>query len=289
MLSTHNLKKFVKKAFMPVTIMFIPHNSKKPLSIKMPSLGIIVCVALWLVGTIFVFSKTVQTIEYRVMKQRLNYYSQQFSELHGTILGLKNSETEFKKLFSLKSKKDILENIDTSSAGSPDLIDFENLRKQIAKTIDAVAEIKDYLYRQRDIYQATPIGSPVKGSITSYYGRRIHPHTGREQFHLGIDIKTSAGSPVKVTANGIVSFSGWSGNNGNLIVVEHGMGFSTYYAHNKENLAKVGQRVRKGETIGYVGATGNAQTAHLHYSVLKSGSFVNPKNFLDEGMYVQKE
>lgn len=289
MLSTHNLKKFVKKAFMPVTIMFIPHNSKKPLSIKMPSLGIIVCVALWLVGTIFVFSKTVQTIEYRVMKQRLNYYSQQFSELHGTILGLKNSETEFKKLFSLKSKKDILENIDTSSVGSPDLIDFENLRKQIAKTIDAVAEIKDYLYRQRDIYQATPIGSPVKGSITSYYGRRIHPHTGREQFHLGIDIKTSAGSPVKVTANGIVSFSGWSGNNGNLIVVEHGMGFSTYYAHNKENLAKVGQRVRKGETIGYVGATGNAQTAHLHYSVLKSGSFVNPKNFLDEGMYVQKE
>lgn len=289
MLSTHNLKKFVKKAFMPVTIMFIPHNSKKPLSIKMPSLGIIVCVALWLVGTIFVFSKTVQTIEYRVMKQRLNYYSQQFSELHGTILGLKNSETEFKKLFSLKSKKDILENIDTSSVGSPDLIDFENLRKQIAKTIDAVAEIKDYLYRQRDIYQATPIGSPVKGSITSYYGRRIHPHTGREQFHLGIDIKTSAGSPVKVTANGIVSFSGWSGNNGNLIVVEHGMGFSTYYAHNKENLAKVGQRVKKGETIGYVGATGNAQTAHLHYSVLKSGSFVNPKNFLDEGMYVQKE
>ena len=289
MLSTHNLKRFVKKAFMPVTIMFIPHNSNNPLSFKIPSAGVVLCIALWLFGTIFVFSKTVQTIEYRTTKQKLTYYSQQFSELHGTILGLKNSETEFKKLFSLRSRKDVLENLDASSEGSTDSIDFESLKKQIAKTIDTVSEIKGYLYQQKDVYRATPLGSPVKGSITSYYGRRIHPHTGKEQFHLGIDIKSNAGNPIKATADGVVSFSGWSGNNGNLIVVEHGMGFSTYYAHNKNNLAKVGQKVKKGETIGYVGSTGNAQTAHLHYSVLKNGSYVNPKKFLDEGMYVQKE
>lgn len=289
MLSTHNLKKFVKKAFMPVTIMFIPHNSKKPFSLKIPSAGVVLCIALWLVGTFYVFSKTVQNIEYRTMKQKLTYYSQQFSELHGTILGLKNSETEFKKLFSLRSRKDVLENLDTSSEGPTDSIDFESLKNQIAKTIETVSEIKKYLYQQEDVYRATPLGSPVKGSITSYYGGRIHPHTGREQFHLGIDIKSNAGNPIKATADGVVSFSSWSGNNGNLIVVEHGMGFSTYYAHNKQNLAKVGQRVKKGETIGYVGSTGNAQTAHLHYSVLKNGSYVNPKKFLDEGMYVQKE
>jgi murein DD-endopeptidase MepM/ murein hydrolase activator NlpD len=205
------------------------------------------------------------------------------------MLGLKNSETEFKKLFSLKSRKAILENLDTSSEGPTDSIDFENLKNQIAKTIDAVSEIKDYLYGQRDIYQATPIGSPVKGSITSYYGNRVHPNTGRNQFHLGIDIKAGAGSPIKATASGIVSFSGWSGNNGNLVVVEHGMGFSTYYAHNNKNLVKVGQRVKKGEVIGHVGSTGNAQGAHLHYSVLKNGSYVNPKKFMEEGMYVQKD
>lgn len=289
MLSIHNLKKFVKKAFMPITIMFIPHNSNNPFSLRIPSVGVVLCIALWLVGTIFVFSKTVQTIEYRTMKQKLTYYSQQFSELHGTILGLKNSETEFKKLFSLRSRKDVLENLDASSEGSADSIDFESLKNQITKTIETVSEIKEYLYQQKDVYRATPLGSPVKGSITSYYGRRMHPHTGREQFHLGIDIKSNAGDPIKATADGVVSFSSWSGNNGNLIVVEHGMGFSTYYAHNKKNLAKVGQRVKKGETIGYVGSTGNAQTAHLHYSVLKNGSYVNPKKFLDEGMYVQKE
>ena len=289
MLSVHNLKRLVKKAFMPITIMLIPHNCKKPFSIRIPSAGIVLCIALWLTGTIFVFSKTVQTIEYREMKQKLANYSQQFSELHGTILGLKNSETEFKKLFSLRSKKDVLENLDTSSGGTADTIDFENLKNQIVKTIENVGEIKEYLYRQKDIYRATPLGSPVRGSITSYYGSRIHPHSGKEQFHLGIDIKSQAGSPIKATADGVVSFSGWSGNNGNLVVVEHGMGFSTYYAHNKKNLVKVGQRVKKGETIGHVGATGNAQTAHLHYSVLKNGRYVNPNKFLDEGMYVQKE
>jgi len=289
MLSVHNLKKLVKKAFMPITIMFIPHNCKKPFSLRIPSAGVVLCISLWLAGTFFVFSKTVQTIEYREMKQKLAGYSQQFSELHGTILGLKNSETEFKKLFSLRSKKDVLENLDTSSGETADTIDFENLKNQIVKTIESVSEIKEYLYKQKDIYRATPLGSPVKGSITSYYGSRIHPHSGKEQFHLGIDIKSQAGSPIKATADGVVSFSGWSGNNGNLVVVEHGMGFSTYYAHNKKNLVKVGQRVKKGETIGHVGATGNAQTAHLHYSVLKNGRYVNPNKFLDEGMYVQKE
>ena len=67
------------------------------------------------------------------------------------------------------------------------------------------------------------------------------------------------------------------------------MGFSTYYAHNKKNLVRVGQKVKKGDTIAYVGSTGNAQTAHLHYSVLRNGNYVNPKRYMDEGIYVQKE
>ena len=289
MLSRYNLKKLIKKAFTPITIMLIPHNSKKPFSIRIPSAGAVLCIALWLFGTCFVFTKTVQTIEYREMKQKLTDYSQQFSELNGTIQGLKDSETEFKKLFSLRSKKDVLENIEASSGGKTDTIDFENLKNQIVKTIENVSEIKEYLYQQKDIYRSTPLGTPVRGTITSYYGNRIHPNTGKTQFHLGIDIKSQAGSPIKATADGIVSFSGWNGNYGNLIVVEHGLGYSTYYAHNKKNLVKVGQRVKKGETIGHVGATGNAQTAHLHYSVLKNGKYINPKKFLDEGMYVQKE
>ncbi len=289
MLSAQNFKRFVRKAFTPVTIMLIPHNSKKSFSFKIPSVGIFICLTLWLAGTFFIFSNSINTLEYREAKQKLAYYSKQFSELQGTILGLKNTESEFKRLFSHGTKKDIIENFETSSGWTTDSADLEKLKKQIANTIESVSEIKAFLYQQKDIYRATPVGSPVKGSITSYFGNRIHPHTGKEQFHLGIDIKTQSGDPIKVTADGVVSFSGWSGNNGNLVVVEHGMGYTTHYAHNKKNLVKVGQKVRKGETIAYVGSTGNAQSAHIHYAVLKNGKFLNPKKFIDEGMYVQKE
>ncbi|HNQ63474.1 MAG TPA: M23 family metallopeptidase [Syntrophorhabdaceae bacterium] len=283
------LKRLLKKAFSPVTIMLIPHNCKKPLNLKVPSAGIILGIVFFIIGTIFVFSSTVRTIEYRLMKQKFTQYSQQFSELQGTMMGIKNSENELKKLFSLKSKKDVIENLDNTTGLMQDTIDFESLKNQIAKTIETVSEMKEYLYKQKDVYRSTPLGSPVKGSITSYYGKRIHPHTGKEQFHYGIDIKTNVGDPVKATADGIVSFSGWLGDNGNLVVIEHGMGFSTYYAHNKKNLVKVGQKVKKGDTIAYVGSTGNAQTAHLHYSVLRNGNYVNPKRYMDEGIYVQKE
>ncbi len=88
--------------------------------------------------------------------------------------------------------------------------------------------------------------------------------------------------PVTATADGIVSFSGWSGNSGNVIVLEHGHGFSTIYAHNKINIVKVGQVVKRGDIIAYVGSTGNSTGPHLHYEVWKEGKHINPKNFLKE-------
>ena len=92
---------------------------------------------------------------------------------------------------------------------------------------------------------ATPKGWPLTGNVTSYYGKRKHPVTGGDDFHNGMDISASPGNPVTVTADGIVSFSGWNGGSGNLVVVEHGFGFSTFYAHNKMNAVKVGQRVKR--------------------------------------------
>ena len=76
-----------------------------------------------------------------------------------------------------------------------------------------------------------------------------HPMTGRADFHSGIDISTSPGNPVKATADGIVSFAGWSGGSGNLVVLEHGHGFSTFYAHNRKLNVRVGQKVKRGDVI----------------------------------------
>ncbi len=278
MLGIHSIKTLIKKAFTPVTIMLIPHEKNRPLNFKIPFILILSSFLFTLIGVIYVFLIAVNTFEYHRMKDTLNYYSQQFTELNTTISALKKAENEFRRLFSLGSKENVLENMNTLDSGS---IDMENLKQQIRKTIETVEEIKDYLRIQRDIYLSTPKGLPVEGRISSYYGIRENPKGGDKEFHSGIDISSSPGSPIMATADGIVSFSGWSGSNGNLIVLEHGHGFSTFYAHNRENAVKVGQRVKRGDIIGYVGSTGNSTGPHVHYEIWKDGKYIDPKAFLE--------
>jgi murein DD-endopeptidase MepM/ murein hydrolase activator NlpD len=272
------LKRLLKKAFVPVTVMVIPHSDVRSIKIKLPSVGIIASIVMWAIGTIYVFSVAVDTLEYSKMKEKLGYYSSQFIELQSTISSLKQTEVEFKRIFSLHSKEKILENLDTSDSGS---IDMEDLKKQIRITMESVGEIKDYLSEQRDVYVATPRGWPVDGHITSPYGPREHPMTGAKEFHGGVDIAAEPGRPVTATAEGIVSFAGWSGANGNLVVIEHGFGFSTFYAHNKKVAVKTGQRVKRGDVIGYIGSTGSSTGPHVHYEVWRDGRSTNPKVYLE--------
>jgi murein DD-endopeptidase MepM/ murein hydrolase activator NlpD len=271
-------KELLKRAFTPITIMFIPHSNVKPLSMKIPSVGILISAILCITASAYIFSVAINAVEYRRMEEKLNYYSGQFVELNQTMSALKKAEGELRSLFSFKTKEAILENMDDSDNGS---VDMEALQEQIKMTMESVVEIKDYLNQERDIYQATPKGWPVKGRISSSYGYRDHPRTGRKDFHTGMDIAANSGEPVRATADGVVSFAGWSGGNGNLIALEHGFEYSTYYAHNKSVLVKVGQRVKRGDIIGHVGSTGNSTGPHLHYEVWKKGKAVNPYTFVE--------
>lgn len=272
------IRLLLKKAFTPITIMLIPHSNTKPINLRIPSIGIIVSVFLWLTGTFYILSIGVKAIEYKKMEERLLYYSKQFIELKATINALKKTEAEFRRIFSLGSKEKILENVQTSDMGA---LDIEAIKEQIKKTIETVETIREYLKAQKDIYMATPKGWPVSGRITSSFGARENPLHGGKDFHSGVDISASTGTPIRATADGVVSFSGWSGGSGNLIVIEHGLGYSTFYAHNRTNLVKVGQQVKRGDIIAYSGATGNATGPHLHYEIWKDGKVVNPMPFLE--------
>jgi len=272
------IKLLIRKAFTPITIMFIPHSDVKALRIKVPSIGVLASVVLWFIGMGYVFSIAVDAFEYNRMKENLNYYSGQFIEMKKTMVSLKNAENEFRKLFSFKTKESVLEHIDTSDNGS---IDMETLKDQIKLTMESVGEIKDYLSQQKDLYLATPIGWPVSGRISSPYGYRDHPKTGLKDFHSGMDIASDPGTPVKATADGIVSFAGWSGGSGNLVALEHGLGFSTYYAHNRQVIVKAGQKVKRGDILGYVGSTGNSTGPHLHYEIWKEGRSLNPSTYVE--------
>ncbi len=266
-----------KKAFTPVTIMLIPHSNRRAVNLKVPSIGVLLSIALWFIGTVFVLSVAVDAFEYKRMKDKLNFYSAQFFELRSTISSLQKAETELTKLFSFKTKEQVLQNLDTSDSGS---LDMDNLKEQIKITMESVGEIKDFMSQQKDIYLATPTGWPVQGHVTSPFGEREHPQSGETKFHTGIDIGANPGSPVRATADGIVSFSGWSGGGGNLAVLEHGLGFSTYYAHNRMVVVKVGQKIKRGDIIAYVGSTGNSTGPHLHYEIIREGKAINPLKYL---------
>ncbi|HAK89130.1 MAG: hypothetical protein A2077_01915 [Nitrospirae bacterium GWC2_46_6] len=277
----YKIKRFIKKLFTPVTIMMIPHDSKRTINIKLPSIGVFASALLWLVGSVYVVSIAIDTVEYYSMKSKVNFYTREFVELKSTISTLKKAEAEFKRLLSFGSKDKILENVDNKAglhdAGS---LDMDILKDQIKNTIEKVTVIKDFLRDQKDVYMATPKGWPVMGRITSDFGDRQNPRTGIFEFHSALDIAVSPGTPIKATADGIVSFSGWSAGNGNLVVIEHGFGYSTFYAHNSSNAVNVGQRVKRGSVIAHSGSTGNSTGPHVHYEVWHHGKPVNPIAFV---------
>ena len=275
----YKVRRLLKKAFTPITIMLIPHTDRKSVSIKVPSIGILASVIIWCIGMGYVFSIAIDAFEYNSMQEKVNYYSAEFVEMQSTVAALKKAEAEFQKLFSFKSKEKVLESIDTSDTGS---IDIENLKEQIRLSFENVGEIKEYLRKQHDRYVSTPKGWPVDGGhVTSLFGNREHPRSGEHQFHTGVDIATESGRPVKATADGVVSFADWSGGSGNLVAIEHGFGFSTYYAHNRKLSVRIGQTVKRGDVIGYVGSTGNSTGPHVHYEVWKGGKPMNPSGYLD--------
>ena len=128
---------------------------------------------------------------------------------------------------------------------------------------------------------STPSIWPVKGYITSPYGRRLDPFHGKGVFHTGMDISAPYGSPVRATADGFVSMAGWDAGLGNCVKIVHDRnGFSTSYGHLKEYLVRPGQPVQRGELIGLVGSTGRTTGAHVHYEVRSKGLTVNPYRYL---------
>lgn len=278
MLDFQKIKGLCKKAFTPITIMLIPHSNVKTLNFKIPSIGIVISIILWIFGTVYIVSIAVDTVKYHIMEKKFNYYSQQFLELRTTITAIKNAESEFKRLFHFGTKEKILENVETPNQGS---VDMETIREEIKRTVETVGEIREYLRHERNLHYATPKLLPVEGNITSHFGMREHPRSGEDEFHKGMDISAPYGTPIRAAAGGIVSFSGGSGIKGNLIAIEHGLGFTTFYAHNRVNIVKVGQKVRRGEIIAYVGSTGNATGPHVHYEVWKDGKPVNPRKYAE--------
>ena len=128
--------------------------------------------------------------------------------------------------------------------------------------------------------QTLPDGQPISGGwVSSAFGWRTDPLNGKREFHEGVDFASRSGSRVAAVAAGIVTWSGKRHGYGNIVEINHGNGYVTRYAHNKENLVKVGEKIEKGQVIAVIGSTGRSTGPHVHFEVVQNGKHVNPKKF----------
>ena len=174
-----------------------------------------------------------------------------------------------------------------ATAGSseiPDVVEaMASLGNQLNSREAQLDVLESMLMNQQLKDRVYPQGRPVKsGWISSYFGKRTDPFTGKPANHLGIDFAGKQGAEIGAVADGVVTWSGDRYGFGMMVEINHGNGYSTRYAHNSENLVAVGDEVKKGQTIALMGRTGRATGPNLHFEVLQNGRRVNPVNFIRE-------
>ncbi|MVZ63467.1 M23 family metallopeptidase [Sphingobacterium humi] len=167
--------------------------------------------------------------------------------------------------------KDIAPKIKNVGGPVEEEVDIEELTKFYKK------ELKNLDKKLEGI----PLGIPHHGKITSRFGYRRNPFTNKgREMHSGIDIKGRIGEPIKATAAGKVTFAGYKGQYGRVVIVEHSNGWETRYAHLSGARVRSGQRVDAGQIIGTLGSTGRSTGPHLHYELLSYGRKLNPEKTL---------
>ncbi len=177
--------------------------------------------------------------------------------------------------------------------GGPEVVGFEALNSdelgQFYREVDAQLEdrerqlelLKIMMADRRFKQQSTPAGMPVaQGWVSSGYGMRRDPFHGNKAWHKGIDIAGKEGSPVIAVAGGLVIRSETQPGYGELIEIDHGGAMVARYAHNKENLVKVGDLVEKGQVIARMGSTGRSTGPHVHFELHKNGRHIDPASYI---------
>ena len=159
--------------------------------------------------------------------------------------------------------------------------DLAQMVRQSKLQLESYDDIIAILEQEKNIRDSTPSIRPLKGGyLSSRFGRRMDPFTGRISMHTGVDYRARTGSPVMATADGVVTMAKKNGSFGLMIEINHGNGFKTRYAHLSKMLVRRGSKIKRGEIIGLVGNTGRSTGSHLHYEVMFKKARRDPLHYV---------
>jgi len=254
-----------------------------------------------LLTTSFVKSQ-VSAFEIKKLQSENNYLSRKYQELRGQVSeitniydGLVQKEVAIRNIFNLP---EVGTDERELGIGGPENAAFRTVSNamQLATSAESAVEALLRLARfekekYEEVYKSmtakkslldhTPSIAPTHGSQSRGFGMKYDPFTGNQQFHGGIDIANRTGTPVFATADGEVEFAAHdNGGLGNLVTLNHGYGLATRYGHLSKIKVFVGQTVKRGTLIGYIGSTGYSTGPHLHYEVLKDNRQINPLDYI---------
>ncbi|RMG52016.1 MAG: M23 family peptidase [Acidobacteria bacterium] len=237
-------------------------------------------------GTVYVFLQAGFFIDYyRVRVENRNLKQEHAAVLQTLQSRLASIEAESARLRQLAGEMGLnldvamdseAEKREAGMGGPSELDSFANELDRVAAHLKL---LRENLWAERA--RTTPNGWPARGHVTSGYGLRRNPFGPGYEFHAGVDIASLPGRPVRATADGVVIYAGYRGGYGKLVVVDHGRGWRTFYGHLSRIHVKVGQAVRRGQTLGRVGRTGRSTGAHVHYEVRIHDRPIDPAKFLD--------
>jgi murein DD-endopeptidase MepM/ murein hydrolase activator NlpD len=270
-----------------VDILIVPEGSPRSFKLKLSLLTvrIILGLAAFLLIFVVIMSVLHGKLPYEVvLGKSLKQENERLREYNSRIVELEKELDEYKTFVARVAE---LAGIDFDGQPEPQTADFEEesesdtvqLASIIVEEEDTTAGIADSTIAESDSLRKIPSGSPIEGWITKSFTMNVPGLSGA---HPGVDFAAKTGTEVKTTADGITVLATWDETYGNLVAIDHGNGFTTYYGHNSKNMVKVGDKVSRGDVVALSGNTGRSSAPHLHYEIRKDDVPVDPKSFLDK-------
>ena len=276
----------------PYFVLVLAHSIHGRLRrIQIPHRTLYVVLATFLVVSVFVFGLFSSYLrmswkvanynslrsEVETLRSRYEALQREANQKNQQLASLQTLATEISVAYGIKQK---LEGPTDLSADSKLVPTFRESLAQYDFLKSASYSMVHQSFARQWQLNVRPSLWPVYGRLMSSYGSRTDPFSGEGTFHCGVDITASQGTPVRASADGIVTHAEWGGRYGKLIVVDHGNGMQTLYAHLSRFYVVPGQEARQGQIIGYSGATGRVTAPHLHYEVRIGGTPINPYKYL---------